>query len=376
MIAVSKNKITDCWLGDHKDISSLMDVLADRPVFWLSGAGEESDIIISSRVRLARNLNNYLFKELESPENLVSILKTITDAIGQMSSFSGYVSLNMNSLSPLEKNLLVERRLVSPNFAEEKRPCCIVIGPEEKISIMINEEDHLRIQAMQPALNLKEAWRHICEIDTELSEHLNFAFSEQFGYLTACPTNVGTGLRASVFIHLPALTATGKIHNIIKEIGSSEITLRGFYGEGTRTLGDIHQVSNQLTLGRVEHKIIDRMHNVAAELAQREREERHKLLQEQPFQIMDRIVRARAILMVARLMDSKEMLQLVSDVRYGAMLGLIEPQEYALFNELLVYAQPAHLQKIHRKTMSSDERDIVRADYVRNKISGLKTRLT
>lgn len=376
MIAVNETKINDCWLGDHRDVSSLINELAERPVFWLSGAGEECDIIISSRVRLARNLNDYLFKELESEENLVSILKTITDAIAQMSCFSGYVSLNMNSLSALEKKLLVERRLVSPNFAEEKRPCCIVVGPEEKISVMINEEDHLRIQAMQPALNLKEAWRHICEIDTELSEHLNFAFSEQFGYLTACPTNVGTGLRASIFIHLPALTATGKIHNIIQEIGSSEITLRGFYGEGTRTLGDIHQVSNQLTLGRIEQKIIDRMHTVAVELARREREERHKLLQEQSFQTMDRIVRAQALLTVARLLDSKEMLQHISDVRYGATLGLVEPPEYALFNELLVYTQPAHLQKIHRKTMSSHERDIVRAEYVRNRISGLKTRVT
>jgi protein arginine kinase len=368
------NRFTDCWLGDFQDTGSLMDALIARPIFWLSADGEDNDIIISSRVRLARNLNNYLFKELESSDNLVSILKTIIDAIAQVSSFYSFVSLNINSLSTLEKSLLIERRLVSPNFTEDKRPCCVIIGPEELLSLMINEEDHLRIQAMQPALGLKEAWRQICKFDTELSEHLDYAFSEQFGYLTACPTNVGTGLRASLFIHLPALTATGKIQNVIRDLGSEEVTIRGFYGEGTRMLGDIHQVSNQLTLGRVEQKIIDRMVNIAGELAQRERAERHKLMQDDPLQITDRVMRARAILQVAKLMDSKELLQHLSDLRLGTSLGIIEPIDYSVLNELVVYTQPAHLQKVYNRTMSPRERDMIRTEYVREKIASLRTR--
>jgi protein arginine kinase len=367
-----ENKLEDCWLGDFENTESLMNALIARPIFWLSADGEDNDIIISSRVRLARNLNNYFFKELESSDNLVTILKTITGAIEQVSSFCRFVSLNINSLSPLEKSLLVERRLISPNFSEDTRPCCVIIGPEELLSLMINEEDHLRIQAMQPALGLKEAWRQICKFDTELSKHIDYAFSEQFGYLTACPTNVGTGLRASLFIHLPALTATGKVQNVIRELGSTEVTMRGFYGEGTRMLGDIHQVSNQLTLGRVEQKIIDRMVSVATELAQREREERHKLMKDDPLQITDRVMRARAILQVAKLMDSRELLQHLSDLRLGTSLGIIEPLDYSILNELVVYTQPAHLQKIYRRTMSSRERDMIRSEYVREKIASLR----
>ncbi|MBN2000273.1 protein arginine kinase [candidate division KSB1 bacterium] len=357
-----------CWLGDYNDTSSLLDAMCRQSIPWLEGEGKENDIIISSRIRLARNLKGFKYRSQATPKSFVSILKTVLDAVGQVSEFYGYVSLNLNTCTKSEKNFLLERRLISPGFAADTIPRGVVIAPGEKVSLMINEEDHIRIQSMAPSLNLNNAWEVIRTIDNKLSGILDYSFSEQFGYLTACPTNVGTGLRASVFVHLPALTIAGKIKQIFEEMGPSEVAIRGFYGEGSRVQGDIYQVSNQLTLGRVEKNIIKRMHLVAQNLVEKEREERENASVEHRAQIEDRVVRARAIVKAAKLIQSTELLQLLSDLRLGSSLELIDPVDYRLFNFLIITTQPAHLQQIFRKQMNSTERDRIRADYVRSQL--------
>ncbi len=356
------------WLGDCRDESSIIDALARMPIFWLSAKGEQNDIIISSRVRLARNLSKYYFKSRIEEKDLSSILESVELAARAVPQLQELVSLNMDKLSAFEKALLMERRLISPNFARDHGPSRALIGPGELVSLMVNEEDHLRIQVMQPALGLHSAWEVINTVDDQLSKNLDYAFSNQYGYLTACPTNVGTGLRASIFVHLPALVATGQIQNILQNLGSSEIAFRGFYGEGTRMLGDIYQVSNQLTLGRLEERIIERMYFVALELTELERAERLKLLERDSIMVEDRVFRAIAILQAARMLESKELLQLLSDLRLGSSLGIIEPIDYALLNELVVTTQSAHLQKLLHKEMNSRERDIARAEYTKQRL--------
>ena len=356
------------WLGECKDESATIDVLAQMPIFWLSAKGEQNDIIISSRVRLARNLTKYYFRSRIEKKELSRILESVELAARAVPELQGLVSLNTDKLSAFEKALLMERRLISPNFARDNGPSKVLIGPGELVSLMINEEDHVRIQVMQPALGLHAAWQVISSIDDELSKNIDYAFSDQYGYLTACPTNVGTGLRASIFVHLPALVTTGQIQNILQNMGSSEIAFRGFYGEGTRMLGDIYQVSNQLTLGRLEERIIERMYFVALELTELERAERLKLLEKDPIMVEDRVFRAVAILQAAKMLESKELLQLLSDLRLGSSLGIIEPIDYALLNELVVSTQSAHLQKLLHKEMNSRERDIARAEYTKQRL--------
>ena len=354
------------WLGDHQDKHALLDALAERPAQWLSGKSECSEIIISSRIRLARNLNNFLFARKLRPADASKLLKTVSSSVERVSRLDGFVSLNLNTLTSIEKAILVERRLISPNFAQKKKPRSLIIGPQEQISLMINEEDHLRIQAMQPALGLREAWKNISAFDAELSEHLDYAFSDELGYLTACPTNVGTGLRASIFIHLPALKDSEKINAVLQELGPNEITIRGFYGEGSRMLGDIYQISNQLTLGRVEGRIIDRMVLVAGRLVELEKAERKRL---DLIKVEDRVLRAIAILQAEKLLETNELLRLLSEVRLGSDLGIIEPISCALLNELIVLSQSAHLQKIMKREMDTRRRDQARAVFVRQKLS-------
>ncbi len=368
MAHVSADKFISCWLGEYNDTASLLEALCRRPIPWLGADGEEKDIIISSRVRLARNLKGFKYRSRAKPKSFVNILKTVLEAVGQVSEFLGYVSLNLNNCSKDEKNFLVERRLVSTDFAQDDIPRSVVIAPGENLSLMINEEDHIRIQSMAPSLNLDDAWEVIRTVDNKLSAILDYAFSEQFGYLTACPTNVGTGLRASIFVHLPALTISGKTKQIFKDMGPSEVAIRGFYGEGSTVQGDIYQISNQLTLGRVEKNIIKRMKLVAKKLVELEREERVNASVEQRFRFEDRVARARAIVKAAKLMQSAELLKLLSDLRLGVNLGLVPQVDDRLFNSMIITTQPAHLQKIFQKRMNSDERDRVRADYVRSRL--------
>ncbi len=336
---------------------------------WLESSGKHSDMVISSRVRLARNLEKFSFPNRASIKVLNQVLEIIRDCLNNIEDFKDSIFLNVNELDELDRQFLMERRLVSPNLVKLNRPCGLIIGKDELISIMINEEDHLRIQSIQSGLEIRRTWQLIHRIDDALARSLEFAYSEQYGYLTACPTNTGTGIRVSLFINLSALALAGKIDKIINEIAPSEVAIRGFYGEGTDVLGNIFQVSNQLTLGRTEQAIINRIENVAEQLIRFEQNAREDVLKENRITVEDKVWRAVGVLKYARILTSIEGVNFLSLLRLGVALNLIDSIDGKILNELLVLIQPAHLQKLHKRRLDSQERDILRMKLIRKRLN-------
>ena len=291
--------------------------LSDKTGEWLRGTGKESDIVISSRIRLARNITGFPFlsranlkqkKEIESLLRKTIIESNITEDIS-------YV--NLNTATPVDKLLLVERHLISKEHAEGEGERGVAFGKSETISLMINEEDHLRIQVIRSGFELKTTWETTDEIDNILEKSLNFAFSARFGYLTACPTNVGTGMRVSVMLHLPALDMTKHIEKVFNAVGKLGLVVRGLYGEGTKVSGDLYQISNQFALGKSEKEIISIIESVIPRITSYERMARKALVLESKDQLEDRIWRSYGMLKAARMITSEEILQLLSQVRMG-----------------------------------------------------------
>jgi len=336
---------------------------------WLDASGKNSDVVISSRVRLARNLRDFSFPNRASDRALNQVLAIVKDCYRKIEEVKDAIFLTIDDLDELDRQFLMERRLISPNFIKLNRPCGLVIGKDELISIMINEEDHLRIQSIQSGMEINKAWQLIRRIDDALANSLEFAYSEQFGYLTACPTNTGTGIRVSVFINLSALAITEKIDKIIHEIAPSEVAIRGFYGEGTDILGNIFQISNQLTLGRTEQSIVNRINNMAEQLITYEQNARKDLLAEKSIIVEDRVARAIGTLKYAKILTSVEGVNFISLLRLGAALKLIDSIDEKILNELLVLIQSAHLQKLHGRNLSSHDRDILRVKLIRKRLN-------
>lgn len=352
------------------DISSRgVDSLLQHAPKWLDGSGKNADIVISSRVRLARNLSEYTFPNRAPGRVLSQVLSNVRECYSKNVDSKDSVFLNIGELNELDRQFLMERRLISPEMIKLNRPYGLIIGKDELISIMINEEDHLRIQSIQSGLAIDKAWQLIRRIDDALADGLDFAFSEQFGYLTACATNTGTGIRASVFINLPALAITEKIENIIHEIAPSEVAIRGFYGEGSDILGNIFQVSNQLTLGRTEQSIINRITNMAEQLISFELNARGELLKKNSITVEDKVARAVGTLKYAKILPSVEGITLLSLLRLGMALGLIDFIDEKILNELLVSIQPAHLQKLQGTSLNSRDRDILRIKLIRKRLN-------
>lgn len=335
---------------------------------WLDGSGSESDIIVSSRVRLARNLQDFPFPDKAKHSKLQQIVDVIKDNYGKVEDLKDSLYIDINEISEIDRQFLMERRLISPIFVNQNLPAGLIIGKQELVSIMINEEDHLRIQSIQSGLEIMKAWEAISRIDDEFAEMMEFAYSDQYGYLTACPTNTGTGMRVSIFIHLAGLTMIGELEKIIKDKIPIEITIRGFYGEGTEALGNIFQISNQLTLGRTEQGIINRLLNVAASFINMEKEARQRLLRQDRTKLEDKVGRSIGILKHAKIMNSIEFINLLSMVRLGINLDIVNYIDKKILNELMVLVQPAHLQKYYGKILDSSERDILRANLIRNKL--------
>ncbi|UCE06010.1 MAG: protein arginine kinase [bacterium] len=342
--------------------------LLQQPPKWLEGTGKHSDIVISSRVRLARNLRDYSFPNRASDKVLNQVLEVVKDCYQKIDDLKDSIFLNINNLDELDRQFLMERRLISPNFIKLDRPGGLIIGKDELISLMINEEDHLRIQSIQSGLEINKAWQLIHHIDDALANSLEFAYSDQFGYLTACPTNTGTGIRVSVFINLSALAIAEKIDKIIHEMAPSEVAIRGFYGEGTDILGNIFQISNQLTLGKTEQSIINRINNMAEQLIEFEQNARKNLLEEDSVVVEDKVARAIGTLKYAKILTSVEVVNFLSLLRLGAALNLIDHIDEKILNELLVLIQPAHLQKLHGGSLSSRDRDILRVKLIRKRL--------
>lgn len=335
---------------------------------WYESEKCENGIIISSRVRLARNLKKYNFynklanSEAEKMINDVknSILEGRT-AFGQQFKYAAVNSMDQN-----EKFAMVEKHIISPELMKSNKPCAVLYKDDETISIMLNEEDHIRIQAISPGDNIDEAFDIADKIDNLIEESVEFAFSEKYGYLTSCPTNVGTGLRASYMMHLPELERTGQIRNVIQAISKFGITVRGIYGEGSEAMGSIYQVSNQVTLGQSENEIINNLKKVAAIIVQREIELQKKVYESNRDDIEDKIWRSYGILKTARKISGKEAMQLISNLMEGRSMGIEKLPKCSIgFVELMINIQPAGLQLLNNREMLPSERDKYRAEYIR-----------
>ncbi len=345
--------------------------LSDNTGEWLRGTGKESDIVISSRIRLARNIAGYPFlsrANIKQRREIESLLrKTIIEhKIAQDVSY-----VNLNQATAIDKLFLVERHLISKEHAEGEGERGVAFGKSETVSLMINEEDHLRIQVIRSGFELKNTWDTIDEIDNLLGENLNFAFSSRFGFLTACPTNVGTGMRVSVMLHLPALGMTKHIEKVFNAVGKLGLIVRGLYGEGTKVSGDLYQISNQFALGKSEKEILSIIESVIPRITSYERMARKALVMESKNQLEDRIWRSYGMLKAARMITSEEILQLLSQVRMGVNIGLIHDIEMQTLNELFVLTLPAHLQKLEGCELDSTQRNVIRASYVRKRLDGL-----
>jgi len=344
-----------------------IDAILTRPGDWMSG-GTWHPIVISSRVRLARNLAKLPFPGWAKKSERVRILEEIKPEVETLSAIKDGFSEQLNELSATEKQVLVERHLISREHAAKGMGSAVVINPQQTISIMINEEDHLRMQAITCGLELEKTFQLIDEIDTALEAQLDFAFDEELGYLTACPTNVGTGMRASAMVHLPGLVLGEQINQVVNSVNKIGLAVRGLYGEGTEAMGNLFQVSNQTTLGEKEDQIIGRLHKVIETLIQRETQARENLMATKRTTLMDQIGRAYGILTHAYSISSKEALNLISVLRLGIDLGFFPEEGRGIINELLMETQPAHLQNLSQQKLAAEERDHLRADIVRARL--------
>ena len=339
---------------------------------WLKGTGPKSNIVMSSRIRLARNIDGFPFYNWAKKSDKEKILNTSKSAVSKSKFLKKSTFLNMKDMAELDRQFLVERHLMSPEHVIDPEYKALVIDDREIASIMINEEDHLRIQILQSGFNIIEAWRMADEIDTELGEKIRYAFSPRWGYLTACPTNTGTGLRASVMLHIPALAMTNQIGKVFQAISKLGLTMRGFYGEGTEAIGNFFQISNQVTLGHKEVDLIDKIGSIVDKLIKREESTREILMKKQKDEIVDKVWRALGTLKSARIITSLETIKLLSIIRLGIDLGVITDMEASKVNEFFIITQPAHLQKIEGKLLNPSQRDYKRADIIRKKLIGGK----
>lgn len=332
---------------------------------WLSGVGPEADIVISSRVRLARNLADYPFMSRATAQDRESIKKTLRERVMEVIPQTNVFWVEVDKLEKIDCQFLVERHLISRELAEIQGARGAIIDTGEKYSLMINEEDHLRMQAMQSGLNLQNVWEQISRIDDSIEARVTYAFHEKYGYLTACPTNVGTGLRVSVMLHLPALVITRQIDKVFRSLQKINLAVRGLYGEGSQAMGDFYQISNQITLGRSETDLVKQVGDIVPVIIDYERQAREFLIKESHENLHDRVSRAYGILRTAQTISSEETMHLLSSVRMGVNLGLIRDLAIPTVNELFLRTQPAHLQKITGGELDTSDRNIERARFLR-----------
>ncbi|MGD0461015.1 MAG: protein arginine kinase [Tepidisphaeraceae bacterium] len=337
---------------------------------WLRGSGPMSDIVISSRIRLARNVSGFPFLTRCTRTQRKTLEHKVRDTIlaARLSPRTLYVDLE--SAPEIDRQLLVERHLISRPHKEAEGARGVAVGENETLSIMVNEEDHLRIQVLRSGLQLEEAWEQINAVDDQLEATLDFAFHPRFGYLTACPTNVGTGIRVSVMLHLPALKLTSEIEKVFRAAKELRLAVRGLYGEGTEATGDFYQISKQTTLGKSEEEIIGEFKNlVIPKIIDYEHHARKALLSERAVALDDKVWRALGLLRSARLMETEETLVALSHVRLGVNLKRVKDIEINKVNELFLLTQEAHLQRILGKKLEGDARKAARAEFIRQRLS-------
>lgn len=335
---------------------------------WLRGTGPENDIVLSSRIRLARNLAGYVYSDRLEANEQHRLIEEVERAVKSTPHLKDSEILEYHNLKDVDRQFFLERHLISREHATEKGDKALIVSRNEVISIMVLEEDHLRSQVFQSGLNLVEAWRMMDKIDSELESKLPFSFHPTLGYLTACPTNVGTGIRASCMLHLPGLMMTKQVNKVLQALSKLNLAVRGFFGEGTQASGNFFQFSNQLTLGQNESEIVDGLERVIRQVVEHEKEARSYLLEKRRGKVEDQIWRAVGTLKSSRLMTSNEALGFLSLARLGIDLGFISHLSKANLNALFLFTQPAHLQKLSGSELSSGERDQKRAELIRSRL--------
>ena len=339
---------------------------------WLKGTGPKSDIVLSSRVRLARNLSGHRFFNQASNEERIEIRQEIFDAFKKIKAFKETTTINIGNVSDVDREFLVERHLMSIEHSQEAEAKALVFDDKEMLSIMINEEDHLRIQVLQSGFNILNAWDVVNKLDDDIAEVLKYSFSDDLGYLTACPTNLGTGLRASLMIHLPALVLTNQVGKVFEAISKLGLTMRGLYGEGTEATGDMFQISNQVTLGHSETELIESIARLIEKIVSREASTREMIMTKNKTEVQDKVWRSLGTLKSARIINSNETITLLSVIRMGVNLGILKGLDLRTVNELFILLQPAHLQKMEKRNLNPEERDTKRAELIRDKLKRIE----
>ena len=338
---------------------------------WLRGEGPHHQIVVSSRVRLARNLRNRAFPGHAKKAERTAVLDMVKPCVERLPEMQDSFSEFLQDLSAVEKQVLVERHLISREHAAKAAGSAVIMNRRQTLSIMINEEDHLRMQSMRSGLQLKQAFKLLDKIDSALEGELEFAYDNRLGYLTACPTNVGTGMRASAMLHLPGLVLSELINQVVQAVSKIGLAVRGFYGEGTEAMGNLFQISNQTTLGEKEDEIISRLTKVIETIIQKEHDARQVLIQKRSNTLWDQIGRAYGVLTYAHAMSSKEALNLLSIIKLGIDLGAFPEDKRLAIDELFIDTQPAHLQRSSQQKLSADERDHLRAQIIRTRLKVL-----
>ncbi len=339
---------------------------------WYINKGPESDVILSSRVRIARNIAGYPFPYRMDKTEGNEVLQKASEAVMKSNIAKGLIFIDTRKLSPVERQSLVEKHLVSPDLVNSNNEHGVIISKDENISIMINEEDHIRIQCMVPGMQMDKALNECDRIDNLIEKKIDYAFNKDFGYLTSCPTNVGTGIRASVMMHLPALVMTGYIKGILEACGKIGIAVRGIYGENSEASGNMFQISNQVTLGQTEKEIVANITNIASQVIEQERMLRSEFYKQNPYRFEDKIYRSLGVLSNARVISTDESLRLLSDVRLGVDMGIIKDIKIESLNEIILYLQPANLQRLSDRPLTPEERDVQRAELIRTKLGMAK----
>jgi protein arginine kinase len=345
--------------------------LLKHPADWMTGEAEGNSVVLTSRVRLARNLRREPFPGWATKERRVSVLERVKPEVESLPEMKDGFSVELDGLSSLQKQVLVERHLISREQAARGEGSAAIVNRKQALSLMINEEDHLRMQAIRPGLALSEAYELVSGIDTQLEGSLDFAFDHELGYISACPTNLGTGMRASVMLHLPGLVLSDQIGQVLQAVGKLQLAVRGYFGEGTESLGNLFQISNQSTLGESEETIIRRIERVIGRVASHEHNARWKLLEDDPEMVFDQVGRAYGTLRHAYIIASKEALNLLSLLRLGAELKFFPSDTVRACDSLLMEIQPAHLQLHAGKKLTPEQRDAIRAEIIRTRLHSL-----
>ncbi len=333
---------------------------------WLKAPGSDPGMVISSRVRLARNLAEHLFPDRSEKDERSLVRAQVRQAAGSVNYFGDAAFFDLDVLTRLDKTALLERRLISSDLMEKNNGAGLMVGRNQSLDLMINEEDHIRMQSLLPGLDLIEAFRIVDQVDDQLQQKLEMAYSPEWGFLTCCPSNLGTGLRASLLIHLPGLVRAKRIEKLLSELEGQGILVRGFQGEGSDAAGDIFQISNRATLGRSELEIIENVERVGRSLMEQELETRRHIMDHARRQTEDNIWRAYGILSNARMLSAQEFLELSSSLRLGIFLEVFPRPGLNILNQLLVNTQPAHLQIMLDSEMDAPGRDWERARLVRD----------